>query len=50
MGRAAALERMARRRSPALAELLGLREESSYGKLLRTMPRGLKEEPASASS
>lgn len=36
--------------SPALEELLGLRDESSYGKLLRTMPRGLKDELASASS
>lgn len=37
-------------RSPALAELLGLQEESSYGKLLRTMPRGLKDELGSVSS
>lgn len=28
---------------PALAELLGLQDESSYGQLLRTMPRGLKD-------
>lgn len=47
MGRAAGDEAV---RSPALAELLGLQEESSYGKLLRTMPRGLNEELGSASS
>lgn len=35
--------------SPALAELLGLQDESSYGQLLRTMPRGLKEEWTSMS-
>ncbi len=35
---------------PALAELLGLQDESSYGQLLRTMPRDLKEEWTSMSS
>ncbi len=36
--------------SPALAELLGLQDESSYGQLLRTIPRDLKDEWTSTSS